>query len=82
MDDYDVFESIRDEVESIGERTLGALADIVLGANWIFANNGIEDTIEQVTKKLYSSYFDSGAADEWGPSKYALWFIHSNVDNA
>jgi len=78
MDDYDVFESIREEVESIEERDLGKIADVVLGDNWIFRNNGIEDTVEQVTKKLYSSYFDTCASDEWGPSKYARWFIGSN----
>lgn len=77
MDQTDIFDYIVDKVDALSDYDLGALADYSLPTDWFYKPSGQsrDSVVDQVSIVIYSKYFDSGAADDWGPNTYADWYI-------
>lgn len=82
MDQSDIFDYIIDVVDALDNSDLAKLADYSLPKDWFMTQDGRDDTVDRVAMIIYSKYFDSGAADDWGPNTYAHWFIGGALDAA
>lgn len=76
MDDSDIFDYVLDAVAALDNYDIGNLADYALGDDWFIVNTGRDGVIDAIADVIFNKYFDSGAADDWGPSTYAHWFIN------
>jgi len=76
-DFYDYF--VRPLQEMPGIDT-GKLADNTLPDAWWVTNGGRAETIKRVAQAIHDEYFNTGAADHWGPAKFFAWYV-DNVLN-
>ena len=81
MDQCDIFDFIVEKIDELPTPALIRLADYCLG-EWWFAPKGQdrESIVDKITTKICDEYFDSGAADEWGPNTYADWYIDGGLN--
>lgn len=85
MDQSDIFDYFVDAVTALtdqpgGLSALAKLADYSLDPDWFMAGPSQDDVIDRVALVIYSKYFDSGAADDWGPNTYAQWYVKGALD--
>lgn len=76
MDYADIFDYVLDAVADLDNYDIGNVADYALGDDWFLVNTGRDDVIDSIANVIFDKYFDSGAADDWGPSAYTHWFIN------
>jgi len=75
MDQHDIFDYFVHKVDELNNLDLGTLADRTLPDNWFMVQSGRDSVVDQISMVIYSKYFDSGAADDWGANTYADWYI-------
>lgn len=75
MDDCDTFDYVLDAVNTLDVYDVATLADYALNDDWYLSNGGVADVVDSIANVIFDKYFDSGAADDWGPSTYAHWYI-------
>lgn len=80
MDEYDIFEIFTDELSELSNRDLGTIADYALKDDWFMGGPSRDAVIDRIATVIYSEYFDSGAADDWGPSKFYAWYSNGAID--
>lgn len=82
MDESDIFDYIVEIVDELDNSDLAKLADYSLPTDWFTMPRGQtrDSVVDQITTVIYSKYFDSGAADDWGPNTYANWYIGGALD--
>ena len=75
MDGNDFYDWFVAPLEEMHNLDIGTLADHVLPPEWYLANGGRDETIERVAEAIHDEYFNTGAADEWGPATFLTWFV-------
>jgi len=58
---------------SLGD--LAKVADYAPGSDWVFVQDGSDDTADKIADVIYSRYVDTCACDVWGPSTYVDWYL-------
>lgn len=81
MDQSDIFDYFVDKVDNLDNSDLAKLADYALQTDWFINPRGQsrDSVVDQISTVIYSNYFDSGAADDWGPNTYANWYIDGGL---
>lgn len=82
MDQSDIFDYIIDVVAALDNSDLAKIADYSLPKNWFLTQGGRDSVVDQLATIIYSKYFDSGAADDWGPNTYTNWYIDGALKSA
>ena len=85
MDQSDIFDYFVDAVTALtdqvgGQSALAKLADYSLDRDWFMGGPSQDDVIDRVAMVMYSQYFDTGAADDWGPNTFAQWYVKGALD--
>lgn len=78
MDGNDFYDYFVVAVYQLGYSDLAKLADFALPENWMWTQKGPDDVAEKIAVVIHDEYFNTGAADTWGPRTFADWYI----DNA
>lgn len=70
MDGNDFYDYFVHPLLQLGDTKLAKLADKTLPANWFMTQNGRDDTADKIALVIHDDYFNTGAADHWGPRTF------------
>ena len=82
MDDYDIFEVMLDEIESLPKRSVALIADEVLDDNWFLRVESNAKIYEDIAVEMVNLYVDSGACDDWSAYRWAFWFTNGILEKS
>jgi len=75
MDGNDFFDYFVQPLLDMPKLDLGALADHALPDGWYLTQDGPDDVADKVALAIHDAYFDTGAADTWGPATFFDWYV-------
>ena len=82
MDGNDFFDYFVQPLLDMNNLDLGALADHTLPDGWYLTQDGRDDVADKVGLAIHDAYFDTGAADAWGPATFFDWYVDGVLSKA
>jgi len=82
MDGNDFYDYFVQPLLDLDVSDLAKVADYALPKDWFLTQSGPDDTADKIADVIHTQYFDTGAADDWGPAKFAAWYIDNVLDLA
>jgi len=82
MDGNDFYDYFIAPLDALTDRDLAKVADLALPKNWFLTGGGRTQTTLDVADAIYNAYFDTGAADAWGPTTFFAWYVDGALNKA
>lgn len=79
MDGNDFYDYFIAPLDAMSDSDLAKLADYALPKDWYLTQGGRTQTALDVADAIYNAYFDTGAADDWGPATFTAWYIDGAI---
>ncbi len=79
MDGNDFFDYFVQPLLDLDLSDLAKVADYALPKDWVLTQNGPDDTADKIADVIYTQYFDTGAADDWGPRTFFNWYVDGAI---
>lgn len=70
MDGNDFYDYFVHPLLQLNNTKLAKLADKTLPADWFMTQKGRDDTADRIALVIHDDYFNTGAADHWGPRTF------------
>jgi len=79
MDGNDFFDYFVQPLLDLDLSDLAKVADYALPKDWFLTQSGPDDTADLIADVIYAQYFDTGAADDWGPTTFFNWYVDGAI---